>query len=138
MSYREVNTEDIAQERDINVWQGMNNSLAYLAAKRNAIDSYRRWEGRYVFGGDMEQFSYAETNICSRLHENELIQDVLNCLDEREHKALIKRYVEGYTLKEIGKLFSVGEARACQICKEAIRKIRRRYGHCSNTETTWV
>jgi RNA polymerase sigma factor for flagellar operon FliA len=47
-------------------------------------------------------------------------------LPERERKAIHLYHLQGFTLKETGRLMGVTESRACQLTKQAIKRLRFR------------
>ena len=47
-------------------------------------------------------------------------------LPERERKAIHLYHLQGFTLKETGNMMSVTESRACQLTKQAIKRLRFR------------
>lgn len=65
--------------------------------------------------------------------ENEARQaavDAIAQLPERERVALVLFYFHELSLKEVGTVLSVSESRACQLCGQAIKRLRSRL-HCA-------
>jgi RNA polymerase sigma factor FliA len=61
----------------------------------------------------------------------ERMKVLLETLPVRQATMLRLHYCDNITLKEVGRMFGVTEARACQITKDGLRKIRERFDHCS-------
>lgn len=65
----------------------------------------------------------------SRLEEEavkQALQQSLGQLPERERKLVSFYYFEGLTMKEIGKILGVSEARVCQLHSQALHRLRSR------------
>lgn len=56
----------------------------------------------------------------------EALADAIRSLPEREQKLISFYYFEGLTMKEIGKVLQVTEARICQLHAQAIHRLRAR------------
>jgi len=54
----------------------------------------------------------------------EITEHLFYCLTDRESLVLKERYVNGLTLREVGKILNVTHERIRQIESKAIRKIR--------------
>lgn len=126
-SYRDVDVQDMNQERDIFLWQGMTAADAFAAAKRNAIDRWRKWEARVLFGGRMGNVysDVDEGSICDGIYERDIIQNVLNAIEGRELDVVTKG-LQGYNLKEVGAQHGFGESWACRVRGAAIKRLRRK------------
>src|SRR5690606_33523472 len=57
----------------------------------------------------------------------ELISSALSRLSEKQKEVIRLRYAEGYTLEEVGKIYSVTRERIRQIEKKAIIRLRQVY-----------
>jgi RNA polymerase sigma factor for flagellar operon FliA len=55
-----------------------------------------------------------------------LTYDAIAHLPDRERHAINLYHVQGFTLKETGKMMGVTESRACQLTKQAIKRLRFR------------
>ncbi len=55
-----------------------------------------------------------------------LTYDAISNLPERERHAINLYHVQGFTLKQTGKMMGVTESRACQLTKQAIKRLRFR------------
>lgn len=126
-SYRDVDIQDMNQERDIFLWQGMAAADAFAAAKRNAIDRWRKWEARVSFGGRMGNIysDVDEGSICDGIYERDIIQNALNAIDGKELDVVTKG-LQGYNLKEVGAQHGFGESWACRVRSAAIKRLRRK------------
>lgn len=74
--------------------------------------------------GDPTQVSVGQA-----IEEEELVEDLAKAiseLPERERTVITLYYYEGLTLKEIGEVLGVSEARVCQLHSSAILKLRTR------------
>lgn len=56
----------------------------------------------------------------------QILQEALKSLPEREQKLVSLYYFEGLTMKEIGQVLELTEARICQIHAQAIHRLRAR------------
>jgi RNA polymerase sigma factor FliA len=63
---------------------------------------------------------------CSRKEEKKLIRCVLNHLSPKQRKVLELYYFEEMGLREIGEKMGLGEARVCQIHRQALRELRKK------------
>lgn len=128
MDYRDVNIEDMHQQRDIFRWQGMSNSLAYLKARNATIDDYRHWEKVVDLEADMGIYGSAVDDITmtDKANEDDVVDKVYSILDGQELALVTETYLNGESLKAMGKRYGVKESRACQIRSDAIKKIRKR------------
>lgn len=52
--------------------------------------------------------------------------EAIGTLPERERAAIVLYYFRGLSLKEVGMVLDVTESRACQICTQAIKRLRIR------------
>jgi RNA polymerase sigma factor for flagellar operon FliA len=50
--------------------------------------------------------------------------DAIGSLPERERTAVLLYYFRGLSLKEVGTVLEVTESRACQLCNQAIKRLR--------------
>jgi len=70
-----------------------------------------------------------QVSIAQALEEEELVGELaqsISELPEKERLVITLYYYEGLTLKEIGEVLGVSEARACQLHSSAILKLRAR------------
>lgn len=70
-----------------------------------------------------------QVSIAQLLEEEELVNELAKAigeLPEKERLVITLYYYEGLTLKEIGEVLGVSEARACQLHSSAILKLRAR------------
>jgi len=58
----------------------------------------------------------------------QLVVEGIQQLPEREALALTLYYFHELQLKDVGKHLSVTESRACQLCRQGVRRLRRRFG----------
>jgi RNA polymerase sigma factor FliA len=65
--------------------------------------------------------------IVARTQISELVVEGINTLPERMRLVLVGLYVEGQTLKEVGRGLGVSESRVCQIHTEALQLLRSRF-----------
>ncbi len=67
----------------------------------------------------------AEDAICNRELRGEVVHAV-GCLPDRERTAVTMYYLQGVTLREIGRQLGVSESRACQLRGQGIKRLKYR------------
>jgi RNA polymerase sigma factor for flagellar operon FliA len=77
---------------------------------------------------DEEESPYA---LCFKQEIRELLRDSIGQLSDRERQILALYYYEELTMKEVGVVLGVGEARVSQMHSAALKKVR---GHMYKSE----
>jgi len=104
------------------------------------IDAFRRWhwDGVYTYESTHRGLEmYTLTPLHDNLEGQSTAYDgmrldmqaALASLDERERYVIIRTYVEGYTLKQVGQEWHLKEAWVCIIRAEGIKKMRAHMEH---------
>jgi RNA polymerase sigma factor for flagellar operon FliA len=75
-------------------------------------------------GGDEDLLGDTET---AQLRS--LVRDAVSRLPEREQQAIDLYYFRGMQLKDVGAQLGVTESRACQLCGQGIKRLRKRLAH---------
>ena len=78
-------------------------------------------EDKYIFVSDDSCF---EEDIINK----ETVEQLLECLDDREKDIIIKRYYNGLTLEQVGSLLNLTRERIRQIEDKALRRMRKYCG----------
>lgn len=79
----------------------------------------------------VEQVSQTE-DFLAQWQREELKDAIIAAIDrlpERERTAIALYYLHELSLKEVGKVLGVTESRACQLCGQGIRRLRKRLRH---------
>jgi len=58
----------------------------------------------------------------------EIVIDAIHQLPERESTAILLYYFRELPLKQVGKHLGVTESRACQLCSQGVKRLRRKIG----------
>jgi RNA polymerase sigma factor for flagellar operon FliA len=77
-------------------------------------------------------------DLCSRKQEMQLLRNRVNQLKPKHREVLRMYYFKEMGLREIGKQLGVGEARICQIHKQALAELRRMIETKGTATTTAV
>lgn len=80
----------------------------------------------------VEQVASSGSDVLERWQHRELRELALasiQTLPERERTAIALYYLHELSLKEVGKVLGVTESRACQLCGQGVKRLRRKLRH---------
>ncbi len=83
-------------------------------------------EGSESFGASIPDPGMRPDERAEQEALREALKSAISTLPEREQKLIASYYFEGLTMKEIGRLLTVTEARVCQLHSQAIHRLRAR------------
>lgn len=83
-------------------------------------------DGSETFGASIPDPGLRPDERAEQEAVREALKSAISSLPEREQKLIACYYFEGLTMKEIGSLLSVTEARICQLHAQAIHRLRAR------------
>jgi len=104
------------------VWGAMVNGL-----RRWCWDGYHRFESKEHGKTHIQYISLTDLDICAGDTDLAIVADIraaLAILDDRERYVIVKTYIEGYTLLEIGKGWNLGTEWVCKIRSKGLSKMR--------------
>ena len=117
---REPSVEEIAKELD------MKKSDVVIALEA-IVDPVSLYEPVYNDGGDtiyvMDQLG--DNNSDTDWIDEIMIKDELSSLDEREHKILYMRFMQGKTQMETAEEIGISQAQVSRLEKNALNRIRQ-------------
>ncbi|MFZ5424835.1 MAG: RNA polymerase sigma factor [Patescibacteria group bacterium] len=111
-------------------WQGVSfSSWLYRIARNTVIDHYRAQnkESNNISLEYVNIQSKEKTPEESAIHTEfeELIEDILHTLPEREKQIVYMKFFEGYTNKTIAKLLEISESNVGTILHRTVKKLRK-------------
>jgi RNA polymerase sigma factor for flagellar operon FliA len=116
--HRQPSTEEIITELGISAEEHMKMSQQISIASVVSLD---------VLDSDQELFGDAESDPETIIQEEDIkqyIKHILVELPEREQLVLALYYVEEFTLKQIGEILDLTEARVCQLHSQSLARLR--------------
>lgn len=129
--------EDLASEAFLKVWQYIKigkpvdniRALLYRTARNLIIDHHRKKKNVSLSFADASLIPDARANIIERIERNEqgrALQDALGKLKEEYRDALILRYTQELSYKEIGKILGKRSGAARVIVYRAQKELKKK------------
>ena len=120
-------------------WNGQGSKYGYRKqcvqwAIRGIVNKYKK--NRHIItktlNTDIEDIHY--TNFISNQQNKELVDQIINStlLTKKQKQYIQLKYIEGYTLQEIGNKYSVSRQNIQQTIKEGIKKLQNEYSNRSS------
>jgi RNA polymerase sigma factor (sigma-70 family) len=83
-------------------------------------------------GEDKPGWEIGEPSFDMEMIDNDFVKQALSILSDQERDVIIRHFLLSQTLKTIAKSYGVSTARIGQIKRDALEKMRRRFGWTSN------